>query len=78
MWIAKRKKLTLPIVLDPGGESADIFGNKETTTTVIIDSQGLLRYRGQFGHGKDSFAANALEAVLAGQEVSVKETPLQG
>jgi thiol-disulfide isomerase/thioredoxin len=75
---AKRKGLTLPIVLDPGGKSADIFGNKVTTTSIVIDSHGVLRYRGQFGHGTDSFAANALKAVLAGQEVSVKETPLKG
>jgi thiol-disulfide isomerase/thioredoxin len=70
---AKEKGLALPIVLDPGGRTADVFGVEVTTTTVVIDGKGLLRYCGRFGQ-----AEAALKAVLAGKEVAVKTTPHDG
>ena len=76
--VAKKNRLTLPIVLDPKGKTADIFGAKMTTTTVVIDSRGILRYRGQFGQRGQHFAEDALKAVLAGQEVKVKRTKEKG
>lgn len=75
---AKEKGLTVPILLDPKGEAADLFGVKVTTSTMIIDGKGILRYRGQFGHGQQAPAEDALKAVLAGKEVSAKETALKG
>jgi peroxiredoxin len=74
---AKEKGLALPIVLDPGGRTADIFGTEVTTTTVVIDGKGVLRYCGRFGAG-DEAAAAALKAVLAGKDVAVKTTPHDG
>ena len=44
----QEKKLTLPVVFDPTGHTADLLGTKVTTTTVVIDAKGVLRYRGQF------------------------------
>ncbi len=44
----QEKKLTLPIVFDSTGHTADLLGTKVTTTTVVIDAKGMLRYRGQF------------------------------
>ena len=44
----REKKLKLPVVLDPTGHTADLLGTKVTTTTVVIDAKGVLRYRGQF------------------------------
>src|SRR5687767_8302215 len=44
----KKKGLTIPIVLDPSGHAADVFGVTKTTTTVVIDGEGVLRYCGQF------------------------------
>ena len=44
----REKKLTLPVVFDPTGHTADLLGTKVTTTTVVIDAKGMLRYRGQF------------------------------
>jgi peroxiredoxin len=75
----KKNRLDLPIVLDPKGDTADLFGVKRTTTTVLIDGDRVLRYCGQFRQ-KDggSAAAAALQAVLAGKEVAVKTTPHQG
>src|SRR5262249_50029409 len=49
---AKEKGLTMPIVLDPGGRTADLFGTEVTTTTVVIDGKGVLRYCGRFGQGE--------------------------
>ena len=69
--------MALPIVLDAGGRTADIFGTEVTTTTVVIDGKGVLRYCGRFGRG-DGAAEAALKAVLAGKEVAVKMTPHDG
>jgi thiol-disulfide isomerase/thioredoxin len=74
---AKDKGLALPIVLDPDARTADLFGTDVTTTTVVIDGQGVLRYCGRFGPGDDA-AEGALKAVLAGKEVAVKTTPHDG
>ena len=72
---AKDKGLTMPIVLDPSGRTADVFGTDVTTTTVVIDGHGLLRYCGRFwGGDRAAYAEDALKAVLAGKEVGVKTT----
>ena len=49
-----------------------------TTTAVVIDQDGLLRYRGQFADGKKQLAHDALKSVLAGKEVAVEETRQKG
>jgi RNA polymerase sigma factor (sigma-70 family) len=76
---AKKTGLTLPIFLNPDGRAADIFGTEVTTTTVVIDGAGVLRYRGRFREGdKHAYAEDALKALLAGKEVAVKTTPHDG
>jgi thiol-disulfide isomerase/thioredoxin len=75
---AKENGLTMPIVLDPSGSAADVFGTELTTTTVVIDRNGVLRYYGQFGNRDHAYAEEALKAVLAGQEVAVKTTKPDG
>jgi thiol-disulfide isomerase/thioredoxin len=75
---AKEEGLALPIVLDPSGRTADVFGTEVTTTTVVIDGGGLLRYCGRFSQGQRAYAEEALKAVLAGREVAVKTTPHDG
>lgn len=74
----KKQALVLPVVLDPSGHTADLFGTERTTTTVVIDGHGVLRYCGQFAHGGSASAENALKAVLAGQEIAVTTTPHRG
>lgn len=74
----KKKRLDLPIVLDPSGNTADVFGIKRTTTTVVIDGNGVLRYCGQFQQKDGGSAEQALKAVLAGKEVAIKTTPHNG
>jgi peroxiredoxin len=75
---AEKKGLTMPIVLDPSGRAADVFGVEVTTTTMVIDGNGVLRYCGRFRGGDRAYAEDALKAVLAGEEVSVKTTPPDG
>lgn len=75
---AKEEKLSLPIALDGSGAAADIFGTRVTTTTVVIDKSGVLRYRGQFGDAKKTFAHDALKSILAGKDVAVEETRQKG
>jgi hypothetical protein len=75
----KEKGLALPIVLDPSGRTADVFGTEVTTTTVVIDGNGVLRYCGRFRQGDHAaYAEEALKAVLAGKEFAVKTTPHDG
>jgi peroxiredoxin len=74
----KKNGLALPVVLDPSGHTADLFGVKETTTTVVIDGNGELRYCGQFRQMDGGSAEEALNAILAGKEVAIKTTPHQG
>ena len=57
---------------------ADLFGVRRTTTTVVIDGNGVLRYCGQFRQKDGGSAEEALTAVLAGKEVAVKTTPHNG
>ncbi len=75
---ALKEGLTLPIAMNESGNVADIFGIATTTTTVVIDSAGVLRYRGQFGNKSHGYAADAIDAVLTGKEMAVKETEHRG
>ena len=75
---AKRKGLSLPILMDAPGTAADVFGVYVTTTTVVIDGKGILRYRGQFMDRNQMHASDALKAVIAGIPVTRQETPQRG
>jgi thiol-disulfide isomerase/thioredoxin len=76
---ARDAGLTLPMLLNPDGRAADLFGTEVTTTTVVIDGDGVLRYCGRFRDGEQrAYAEDALKAVLTGKEVAVKVTPHDG
>lgn len=75
---ATKRGLTLPIALSEDGAAADVFGVKSTTTTVVIDRDGKLRYLGQFADREHTYAADALDAVLAREDVPVKRTRPKG
>jgi hypothetical protein len=55
-----------------------LFGVRTTTTTVVIDSKRVLRYRGRFSDDEHAYAENAIVAVLAGSDVVVKQTAHRG
>jgi peroxiredoxin len=69
----RNKKFSVPVFIDADAKSADLFGVRLTTTTVVIDKSGALRYFGDFAS-----AEAALRAVLEGKEVAVKETSPSG
>lgn len=74
----KAKKFSVPVYMDSEAKAADLFGVRLTTTTVLIDKSGVLRYWGQFGGEANPAAENALRAILDGKDVTVKETTASG
>ena len=72
----KQKNLTFPVVLDAKGAVANLFGVGATTTTLIIDKEGVLRYRGRFDDpkAKASYAEEAVKSLVAGDPVAIKQT----
>ncbi len=65
--VLEEKSLEMPVLVDAMGKLADLFGAKMTTTTIVIDSNSIIRYWGQFKHGDHALAEQAIEAVLAGK-----------
>jgi peroxiredoxin len=74
----RAKKFGVPVYLDAGGKVADLFGVKVTTTTIVIDKAGIVRYRGHFEGQQGPHARKALEALLGGKDVEVKESAPKG
>ncbi len=85
---AVRVGAEFPFVKDFDGQVARAVGATRTPEAVVLDDQRRLRYRGriddQFRLGGARPAATradlktALEQVLAGEQVSVPETPVDG
>ncbi len=77
-----------PFVKDFDHECVKTLGVKRTPEVVVLDGKRKLRYRGRIDdqnrHGgvrpepSRHDLKEALDAVLAGQEVAVKETPVDG
>jgi thiol-disulfide isomerase/thioredoxin len=70
--------LDLEVLRDPN--QALITGMKidKTTTAMVYDKSGKLRYLGPFEGAGKGFAADAVSEVLAGQEVTTKTRALKG
>lgn len=85
---AQAKGFSFPVLYDASGKSAELFKVTQTTTTLVIDKDGILRYHGKFDsaavwtgekQGKQAaFAEEALKAVLAGKAVETKENMVMG
>ena len=52
----RARQFSVPVFMDKGGKVADLFGVKVTTTTIVIDKAGVIRYRGQFGSDASPYA----------------------
>lgn len=72
----KQKRFTFPVLMDTNASVTNLFGVGETTTTLIIGADGVLRYRGRFDdpRAKATYAADALGALLEGKPVAIKQT----
>lgn len=77
-----------PMVKDFEGTSVAALGAQRTPETVILDGEYRIRYRGRIddqyrlGGSRDSASrsdlSDALEELLAGKEITVAETPVDG
>jgi hypothetical protein len=74
----KAKGLTMPIVLDPDGRIADLFGIDKTTRPWSSTAKACFAIAANSFSGGALAAADALKAVLAGREVAVETTPHNG
>ena len=76
---AKGKGYAVPVLDDPGSKLAAYFNVGVTPTFCLIDREGRLRYRGALDDNlfadqvQRVYLREALDAVLAGREVAVKE-----
>jgi peroxiredoxin len=81
---AEAKNFAMPVLNDEKGEVSKFFKVIQTPTFVLIDKQGVLRYRGSFDDNadeanvQDSCLPNAIKAVLAGKEVALKSHAVFG
>ncbi len=85
---ARSHGVDFPVVKDPIGRVTDQLGVDRTCTALVLDGAGRLRYRGAIDdqylvRGRKvaptrNDLAEALEAVLAGREVSVATTTVVG
>lgn len=74
-------EVKMPILVDRGNVVADRFNAQTTPHAFVIDERGMLRYAGaidsdQSGRRDDAtpYLANALDSLLAGEEVEMAST----
>jgi peroxiredoxin len=81
---ATERALSFPIISDPEGKLADVYGAQFVTDSVILDRAGRVRYRGgvdpyheELGD-KDQWLHDAIVALLDGKEVPTTDTKAMG
>ena len=85
---ARAHGLTIPILKDVGNKLADRLGAERTPEVFVLDRDRIIRYRGRIdnqygvGYARDEpdrrELADAVEAVLAGREIAVTRTEVDG
>lgn len=76
---AETEKLDFPILNDLNGKMTTYFKVRTTPTFIVIDTKGVMRYRGSFNDDPDpklatkQFVADALDAIRHKREVPAKE-----
>lgn len=83
---AEKANLGAPVLKDEGNVIADYFEARVTPHVYVIGKDGKLAYRGSFDDGKGKgfenvtkhYVKDAVDALLAGSEVPVKETKAFG
>ena len=80
----KRAEYPFPIVKDVHGSLARHLGATMTPQAHLIDTSGVLRYRGPIDDNryvtrvKHNYLKDAIVATLSGKEIQIKETPAFG
>ena len=82
---AKDRGFTFPYVVDEGSDVARAFGASRTPEVFLFDAAGKLVYHGTIddnhqnaANAKEHYLKDALEALVAGKEIAVKETKAVG
>lgn len=82
---AKQRDFQFPYVVDNGSAVARAFGAERTPEAYLFDANGVLVYHGTIDDNADDanavkqhYLRDALEAVVSGQAVAVKETKALG
>jgi peroxiredoxin len=77
--------ISFPILKDVRNEYADTMGALVTPEIFVVDKEGKLAYHGKFDNRKDPTGAptvhyvkDAVEALIAGQEIKVTEVKAVG
>lgn len=78
---AQEQQLNFPYLWDSTQDVAQSFGAQKTPEVFLIDSEGIIRYRGQIDNNpherenvSEFYLQNAITAVLSSQEVHPKST----
>ena len=69
----EKRGLDFKVLMDEGSEIARRFGVTRTTTTIVIDAAGKIRYYGRYAKALD-----AVRSLLDGEDVRVPWTPPAG
>jgi peroxiredoxin len=82
---AKERDFQFPYVVDNGSKVARAFGAERTPEAYLFDANGVLVYHGTIDDNADDanavkqhYLRDALEAVVSGQAVALKETKALG
>ena len=81
---AKKNGFSFPVLKDDGNVKADEFGAQVTPEVYVFDAGWTLRYHGRIDDDRSGSAVAsqdlkaAVDAVVAGQEVRLKETKAFG
>jgi peroxiredoxin len=82
---AKEKKYPFPYLYDESQEVARAFGATRTPHVYILDQNKVVRYIGAIDDNsedpnlvKEKYVGNAVDALLSGQDIAVKETKAIG
>lgn len=85
---ANRSGIEFPVLMDSDQKLADQLGVTRTPEVVVLDEQGVIRYRGriddQYGVGvaklspTSKFLADAVDQLIAGNEIQQPETQATG
>lgn len=81
---ARQNGFAFPVYKDEGNMIADRFGAQVTPEVFVLDKAGIIRYHGYIDDAQNVARVQnqglrkALDAMLAGQPVSVKETKAFG
>ena len=77
---AQEHSYNFPVLLDPTSTVADKFGASRTPEVFVLDKDRNIVYHGRIDNSRDESKvtthdlANALDEILAGKEITVKET----